>query len=255
MMLLFALSCRGGKKTSAPVISGPLPQNSLCQNGFELVWKDDFSTFNPSRWETATHTFDGNRARFAESQVSVEEGFLKLRMKKIAEELQKPYLSGEVRTIESVLYGRVEARAKFAKGSGLVSSLFLFYDQPDFETRWNEIDVEYLGHEEQALQYNTIINTSQNTHEKFIGDLEFKPADDFHTYSIEWVPNEVRFFIDGTLRYAAIGAAAEGLTQPQKIMMNLWPSENVKWAGVLDWASVESSAIATYDYVSYSRCR
>ena len=58
---------------------------------------------------------------------------------------QKPYRGGEIRTLDSFLYGRFETRMKPANANGTVQSLFLFWDGPDWqESEWNEIDVEIV---------------------------------------------------------------------------------------------------------------
>jgi hypothetical protein len=42
---------------------------------FKLVWKDDFTTWNTTRWEKATHTFENNLAKFEPANVAFEGGY------------------------------------------------------------------------------------------------------------------------------------------------------------------------------------
>ncbi|CEM35486.1 unnamed protein product, partial [Vitrella brassicaformis CCMP3155] len=42
--------------------------------GFSLKWADDFTSFNSSRWEAGTHTFDRNYAHFRPDKAIIVEG-------------------------------------------------------------------------------------------------------------------------------------------------------------------------------------
>jgi hypothetical protein len=45
-------------------------------NNFTLLWADNFDSFNPSRWEKATHTFDGNNCDFIQENVVYKDGYM-----------------------------------------------------------------------------------------------------------------------------------------------------------------------------------
>ena len=47
-------------------------------NNFTLQWKDDFNTFNTSRWQTASHTFDENVCDFIPQNAVIKDGHLVL---------------------------------------------------------------------------------------------------------------------------------------------------------------------------------
>jgi hypothetical protein len=47
-------------------------------NNFTLLWKDDFDSFNTSRWQAATHTFDENVCDFVPQNAVVKDGHLVL---------------------------------------------------------------------------------------------------------------------------------------------------------------------------------
>ena len=57
---------------------------------------------------------------------------------------RKLYYGAEVRSVQTLKYGRVTARAKFAMGSAVVSSLVTIYT-PWPADNWNELDIEMLG--------------------------------------------------------------------------------------------------------------
>ncbi|MBN2672677.1 MAG: family 16 glycosylhydrolase [Deltaproteobacteria bacterium] len=219
---------------------------------FTLEWKDDFAAFDAARWMRATHTFDENEATFTSNNVVFEDGFMKLLIT-AGEGTQKPYNAGELRTIDFFTYGRFETRAKFAAGSGLISSLFTFYDHwadAAMEENWNEIDIEFLGRDENSLQYNEIVWNDQNQRvtNEFHDTLDFQPSAEFHVYAIEWTPAGIGFYIDGELRHQSDTYAAQ-MVLPQRIMMNAWPTNQSGWAGDIDEAALPATAY--YDWVKY----
>jgi beta-glucanase (GH16 family) len=161
----------------------------------------------------------------------------------------QPYKGGEYRTKASYLYGRFEVRMKSAQREGMLSSFFTYNDMVPFDTeKWNEIDIEILGRYTDDVQYNTI-TPGQMSH---VGRRQtpFNPAFDFHTYTIEWTPAYVAWFIDGVESYRQTGAQIQTLTNAQKIMMNVWIQDAVNWSGV--WNPNSLPAFAYYDYVSYA---
>lgn len=163
---------------------------------------------------------------------------------------QKPYLGGEIRTYESFLYGRFEIRMKPPLISGTVSSLFTFYDAPDFVQNWNEIDIEFVGNKQKMVQFNAI-HDGHIMHEK-LQDLTFDPSKEFHNYAFEWTPTYIAWFVDSIEVFRDSGDHIKRLKQKQKIMMNYWVANIPSWVGVVDKASLEKGAITRYDWFKYS---
>ena len=64
------------------------------------------------------------------------------------------YRGAELRTLESVLYGKFEVRYKPAQGDGVLSSFFTYNDNCCDESPWNEIDIDHSQREiERSLRY------------------------------------------------------------------------------------------------------
>ncbi len=159
----------------------------------------------------------------------------------------KEYKGAELRTNESFLYGRFEVSMKSAEGSGLVSSLFTFYDNPDFTTNWNEIDLEILGRYNNEAQFNAIEGRhNMHEHSQVLG---FNPHEAFHTYAFDWTPEYIAWSVDGKEVYRQDGEHIARMNRPQKIMMNLWISEFYDWTG--PWNDSILPRSAEYDYVKY----
>ena len=166
--------------------------------------------------------------------------------------ISQQYFGGELRTKESFLYGRFEARFKSAQGDGLVSSFFTYQDELINGSHiWNEIDIEVLGRWENIVNMNTITpGQSSHLRESYIKD--FAPHTEYYDYAFEWTPNYVAWFINGkeyyrqdlpkhnyiaTLKYA------------QKIMMNLWVPVYEDWVG--KWNDSIIPRFSYYDHVAY----
>jgi hypothetical protein len=157
----------------------------------------------------------------------------------------KTYKGAELRTRDSFKWGRFEIRMKSAGREGMLSSFFTYND---LNSVWNEIDIEILGRYPDDIQFNTITPGRFNHlgHHK----LGFSPHQDFHTYAFEWTPQYVAWFVDGreVLRQTENHVAT--LTEPQKIMMNVWIPAFENWVG--SWNDLVLPAFAYYDWVSYS---
>ena len=159
----------------------------------------------------------------------------------------RQYRGAELRTVESFLYGRFDARFKPAQGDGLVSSFFTYNDDNP-NTPWAEIDVEVLGVYNNVVDFNTITR-GQDSHIRQ-HYVDFDPHLNFHTYSFEWTPDYVAWFINDDEVYRQTGAHIDSLYVSQKIMMNIWNPVYADWVG--SWDSEILPRFSYYDFVSYS---
>ena len=157
------------------------------------------------------------------------------------------YRGAELRTLDSFLYGRFDARFKPAQGDGLVSSFFTYNDDNP-NTPWAEIDVEVLGVYHNVVDFNTITR-GQDSHIRQ-HYVDFNPHLNFHTYSFEWTPDYVAWFINNEEVYRQTGSHIDSLYVSQKIMMNIWNPVYADWVGA--WNSEILPRFSYYDYVSYS---
>lgn len=207
---------------------------------WKLAWEEQFDSFNPDKWERATHTFDRNLAQFEPGNVVFEEGRMKLFLKKEIRRFRN-YLGAEYRTKESYLYGKFVVRMRPAKASGIISSFFTFRDSM---LPWSEVDIEFLGKDTAKIHLN-YWNYRGNEHPK-VFPLNFDAGSSFHEYSFEWQPNYIRWCVDGIPIATIIKDIPK---EPQKIMMNIWISSYAQWAGTLDESMLP--VCAEYDYVRY----
>jgi hypothetical protein len=242
----------GGASGGTPAASGQ----------FSLLYRDDFEQLDLTRWQLMTHSWDSNLALFSDQTVTIEGGELVIRLLRAPEDtvdssnIPKPYLGAEVRSFDTLTYGRVRARMKFAKGSAVVSSLVTIYT-PWPADDWNELDIECLGSAPAKLQLNTMVYTGAPTtppvttpvtptQEPFKPALDFDPTADFHVYEMEWTPASARFSVDGTLLYTWT-KHIDRLKLPQNVLLTIWASSSAAWAGPVKEDT--TSAQARYDWV------
>jgi endo-1,3-1,4-beta-glycanase ExoK len=228
---------------------------------FTLLFRDEFHTLDTTRWQLMTHSWGGNLALFSRESPLVEQGQLSLRLLDAPEGTTdggetKPFLGAEVRSRDTLTYGRVRARAKFARASAVVSALVTIYT-PWPADDWNELDIESLGKDPSEVQFNaqvytgpvveppvsTSVSPTQDPHMEALG---FDASADFHEYTIEWTPARATFWVDGELRHAWTKRIAL-MKRPQNVLLTIWAADNPGWAGAV--AAETSGATATYDWV------
>jgi beta-glucanase (GH16 family) len=236
---------------------------------FTLLFRDEFDALDQSRWQLMTHSWDSNLALFSTAPVTIENGTLLIRLlpapdgTKDSGGVAKPFLGAEVRSKDTLEYGRVRARIKFASGSAVVSSLVTIYT-PWPADDWNELDMECLGAAPTSLEYNAQVYTGppttppvaqavSPTPDLFRDELGFDATLDFHVYTVEWTPAGARFLVDEEERHTW-SRNIDRMGLPQNVLLTIWASSSSGWAGPVTDAT--GKAAATYDWVElyeYSR--
>jgi beta-glucanase (GH16 family) len=229
---------------------------------FRLLFRDDFETLDLARWQLMTHSWDGNLALFSTTAATVEDGTLRISLAPAPEGTvddsgkAKSFLGAEVRSVDTLTYGRVRARAKLAAGSAVVSSIVTIYT-PWPADNWNELDIEHLGFKPTDVQLNTMVYTGPAltppvatsvtpSADPQIKALGFDPSVDFHEYTIEWTPSSARFLVDDVL-LREWTARIDLMTLPQNVLLTIWASGSPGWAGPVTEDTGKASAV--YDWV------
>jgi beta-glucanase (GH16 family) len=147
----------------------------------------------------------------------------------------KPLLSGEMRTKYNMFrYGRYEASIKAPtpnshrpdSSGNYISTVFVYRDAK--YTHWREIDVEITADDPHSVTSN-MLNADHlsgwqpgiqlSTHGHF-RDINTRTG--FHTYAFEWLPDSIRWFIDGKQTREQKQGHLRIPDMSGKIMMNLW---------------------------------
>jgi beta-glucanase (GH16 family) len=255
MIVMFALVLGGMLVLGSPLQMG-LAQT---RDTSLLVFRDDFNSFNTTLWHAANNWTNYNPddpynpfdCWWLDDNVSFSSGILSLTLNDSA----CPggcggmdYASAEYRSNNHYHYGTYTVRMRAVANVGVVSSFFL-YTGPSEDNPWDEIDIEITGQNPYQMQANYFAD-GVGEHEAYI-DLGFDASADFHTYSIEWLPDTITWYVDGSPVHTVTDSSLDPLpTTPGRIMMNLWPgNENANgWLGVYN-GTVPLQA--QYDWVSY----
>jgi hypothetical protein len=158
--------------------------------------------------------------------------------------------SAELYRTDAFFYGRFEARVQFASGDGVVSSYFLWKDGSSSTTSWNELDYEKI---KAACQLQTNIWSGTGAQSPQIVSSAADFCGDYHTYTFEWTPDYIAWFVDGTQLRRETGSVVAEYTQNagqgMAIHFNVWVG-NSSFGGVLDPSILPVNEYI--DWVQYS---
>ena len=203
-------------------------------DGMSLDYHDS-SKFDMATWSNGgmfNCTFSPNNIRFQGGQMAIT-----------IDRNWQGYTAGEYRTKNYYGYGLFQVNMKPIKNPGVVSSFFT-YTGPSDGTKWDEIDIEFLGKDTTKVQFN-YYTSGQGNHE-YLYNLGFDASQSFHTYGFDWRPGSITWYVDGKAVYTA---TRDIPTTPGKIMMNAWNG-----TGVDDWLQAyngRTGITAYYDWASY----
>lgn len=138
---------------------------------------------------------------------------------------------------EYIFFGRVDVELRAAPGKGIVSSLVFQSDDLD------EIDWEWLGYKPNEVQTNYFSKGCNRTYDR--GGIH--TIDDatgvFHTYSIDWTPESLKWIINGNVirELKAADVANKDCGQypqsPMQIRLGSWiGGRKSAEPGTIEWA-------------------
>ncbi len=160
----------------------------------------------------------------------------------------KSYKGAEIYSADAAKYGRYVMRMRMAEGSGLLSTFFTYKNGSEVSGAvWEEIDIEVLGkNDAYQMQSNIIVGAPRQTTEG-LHTIGQSLADDYHTYTLEWTPDYVAWFIDGQeVRKINGSNFVSGLVNPQSMRFNIWASTSESWVGAFN-----PSVLPVYQFVNY----
>ena len=215
--LFIVSSCSSDDEVVTPVD----PVVNETPEGYALVWADEFNgdAINFEYWnhELGDGTAYGLPAGWGNNELQLytdqatHSGIDKtddvsaLRITAV-EESAGAYRSAKLTSQNkiSVRFGRVDVKAKMPSGQGIWPAIWMLGDNID-EISWpgcGEIDiVEVLGQEPDRMYSTVHFTNSDNSLESIqgesnnFGDL----SSDYHVYTVEWTPEQIRFLLDGTM--------------------------------------------------------
>jgi beta-glucanase (GH16 family) len=190
---------------------------------WKMVWSDEFdgSTINGQNW---THEINcsgggnGEKQCYTDSAENsyVQDGMLSIVALPAAEGAPLPYTSARMitRYKADFKYGRMEMRAKAPSGQGSWPAFWMMPTDEEYGEwpRSGEIDIfesVNLGaaredgtsenHIYGTLHYGKSWPNNSQSGQSYVQESGANPADDFHTYAIEWQEGEIRWYMDDHL--------------------------------------------------------
>lgn len=216
------VGCGGGDTTTNTTIVEI--DTSLPVSDWELVWSDEFDgdSINLNNW---THEVNcqggGNQEQqcYTEDPANsyVSDGMLNIVALPAEDGAQLPYTSARLNTQykQDFTYGRFEMRAKLPSGQGTWPAFWMLFTDGVYGETWptsGEIDIMEavnLGEPKPdggiqtdifgTLYYGELFPNQSNSGQAYTPPDGINPADDFHTYAIEWQEGEIRWYMDGYL--------------------------------------------------------
>jgi len=210
LVLLVGLSTGAPTYPSAMAAHGldPTPISDPRKLGYRLTFADEFKgmRLDASKWIDSypdgvrTHS-NHEQQYYAPDGYEVHHGFLRLKAER-RHMGGMPYTSGIVTTYGRFAqkYGWFEARLRVPKGQGMWPAFWLL---PDDKSWPPEIDIlEILGHEPHKVYMTDHYKSAAGKHESK-GDSFSGPdfSDGYHTFALEWKPDEIIWYVDGIPRY------------------------------------------------------
>lgn len=190
---------------------------------WQLVWSDEFSgsSIDENKWNFEVNCAGGGNQEqqcYTDSSDNafVSDGSLKIVALPAEEGAEKPYTSARLNTKYKgdFKYGRIEVRAKMPFGQGTWPAVWMMPTDEVYGgwPKSGEIDIveavnlkaaDAEGNPEShvygTLHYGRDAPQNSSSGKAYKLPDGANPADDFHTYTIEWQEGEMRWYVDGYL--------------------------------------------------------
>ncbi|TMP72305.1 glycosyl hydrolase family 16 [Pseudoalteromonas sp. S1609] len=190
---------------------------------WQMVWSDEFdgTSIDTNKWNFELNCAGGGNNEKqcytdSEQNAFIKDGVLNIVALPAEEGAEKPYTSARLNTRYNAdfTYGRFEMRAKLPSGQGSWPAFWMMPTDEVYGTwpRSGEIDILEAVNLKTVAEDGTVEanihgtlhygrewpnNSSSGKAYTLPGGMN--PADDFHTYAIEWQEGEIRWYVDGYL--------------------------------------------------------
>jgi endo-1,3-1,4-beta-glycanase ExoK len=209
---------------------------------------DDFSTFNPNRWTMSNGWSSGDfqSCVYVEANVRSVDGKLLMLLDNRPYKDSK-YSCAEFKSYQLFSYGTYETKLRAAKGNGVVTAFF-GYAGPNPQ---DEIDFELLGRNPNEIQVNYFAD-GKGSHE-YLAALPSDGSETSIAYAFEWLPDSIRWFIDGRLAHEVKRESGKPFpTRPTMIHFSLWSGAPGTEGWLAPFSYPGTPLTAEIDYVAYT---
>ncbi|KAF9876062.1 cell wall glucanosyltransferase mwg1 [Colletotrichum karsti] len=134
-----------------------------------------------------------------------------------------------------IFFGKLDVVLKAAPGKGVVTSVVLQSDDLD------EIDWEWIGSDTAQVQTNYFGKGDTTTYDRGAYHPVADPINSYHTYTIDWNSDSVKWLIDGVqvreLKYADAKGGSRFPQTPMEVKIGTWVAGRKDAAkGTVEWA-------------------
>ena len=213
--------CGGDAATTTTDIEKVNPTEPV--SDWRMVWSDEFdsTSIDANKWNFELNCAGGGNNEKqcytdSEENAFIKDGVLNIVALPAEEGAEKPYTSARLNTRYNAdfTYGRFEMRAKLPAGQGSWPAFWMMPTDEEYGTwpRSGEIDIlEAVNLKTVAedgtveanvygtLHYGREWPNNSSSGKAYALPDGVNPADDFHTYAIEWQEGEIRWYVDGYL--------------------------------------------------------
>lgn len=231
---------------------------ALAQQSWQLVWQDEFNGSIGPDWVFETGTGNGGWGNnelqyYRPENATIENGNLVITAKR--ENFGgMAYTSARLKTQgrKSWKYGRMEARIKMPSFTGSWPAFWMLGDNIG-QVGWpacGEIDI--MEHINTAPNVHGTVHWSDNNnlYATYGGDLVTNVTD-YRTYAIEWDPNSIRWYVDGT-HFHTVNIAG-GVNGTSEFHNNFFIILNMAVGGNWPGFAVDNNAFPAKMLVDYVR--
>ena len=258
--------------TTIPPTSIPEPTATVTPdpNAWNLVWADEFDLPNgsapdPTKWnhqQGGSGWGNGELQHYTDSveNAFIQDGMLVIRANK-EYMLGRDYTSARLTTQFKGDWtnGRFEIRAKLPNTQGIWPAFWLLPSRGRYGSGppGGEIDIMEMIGSEPNRAYGTVHFGNPAEHSSNSYDLPNGTtyADDFHVFSLEWEPTEIRWYVDDVLFHSETEwfTSAKNATYPAPYDQDFYLLVNVAMGGHWPGNPDDTSVFPQMMYVDYVR--
>jgi endo-1,3-1,4-beta-glycanase ExoK len=215
---------------------------------------DDFTTLDRNRWFVSNGWSNGDYQNCTWSVDNVRAAKHSLELLLTDQPSgERLFTCGELQTNKFYGYGTYEVRMRAAAAPGLVTAFFTYTGPPHGAGKpHDEVDFEFLGKDPKAVQLNYFAD-GQGKHLRVI-TFDFDAATTVNDYAFEWMPDSLRWFVNGRLVHEVKRRPDEPFpTNPGKIYLSIWNGkgrDTEAWLGRFEYPGLPVAA--TYEYVAFT---
>jgi len=180
---------------------------------YELVWNDEFegTELDSDKWIYEVNGDGGGNGElqyYTRDNTAVADGILTITAK-LENYLNHDYTSSRITTQnkETWKYGIFEIKAKIPAGRGTWPAIWMMPSTSRYGTWPNsgEIDImEHVGYDENVIHatiHTERFNGMDGTQKGGVSTTAQDVTEEFHIYKVEWLPDKLKFFMDGVNYY------------------------------------------------------